>query len=113
MPYRSPIPRPSREARDSEGALPAGGAPLPYRILCAAYFSTGGYILEIPVGRNIRRLRKERNMTQRQVAWHLRVSVQAVSKWERGCTYPDLALLLPIAHLFGVTLDELFSNERE
>ena len=41
------------------------------------------------------------------------VSVQAVSKWERGCTYPDLALLLPIAHLFGVTLDELFSNERE
>ena len=113
MPYRSPNPRSPREASDSEGALPAGGAPLPCRILCAAYFNTGGHILEIPVGRNIRRLRKERNMTQRQLAWHLCVSVQAVSKWERGCTYPDLALLLPIARLFDVTLDELFGNEQE
>ena len=66
--------------------------------------------LEIPLGRNIRRLRMERNMTQRELAWHLKVSVQAVSKWERGCTYPDLSLLLPIARLFSVTLDELFGR---
>ena len=50
-------------------------------------------------------------MTQRELAWHLRVSVQAVSKWERGSAYPDLALLLPIARLFSVTLDELFGRE--
>ena len=67
--------------------------------------------MEIPLGRNIRRLRMERNMTQRELAWHLKVSVQAVSKWERGCTYPDLALLLPIARLFSVTLDDLFGRD--
>ena len=50
-------------------------------------------------------------MTQRQLAWHLLVSVQAVSKWERGQAYPDLALLIPIARLFDVTLDELFGRE--
>lgn len=50
-------------------------------------------------------------MTQRQLAWHLSVSVQAVSKWERGCAYPDLALLIPIARLFDVTLDALFGRE--
>ena len=108
MPYRSPNPRSPREASDSEGALPAGGAPLPCRILCAAYFNTGGHILEIPVGRNIRRLRKERNMTQRQLAWHLCVSVQAVSKWEQERSYPDVTLLPRIAKLFSVTIDRLF-----
>ena len=69
--------------------------------------------LEIPLGRNIRRLRMERNMTQRELAWHLKISVQAVSKWERGCTYPDLSLLLPIARLFSVTLDELFGRNED
>ena len=72
---------------------------------------TGGLKLELPIGHNIRRLRLERNMTQRELAWYLRVSIQAVSKWERGCTYPDLVLLLPIARLFSVTLDELFGRE--
>jgi transcriptional regulator with XRE-family HTH domain len=49
-------------------------------------------------------------MTQRELAYHLRVSVQAVSKWERGGTYPDMSLLLPIADLFEVTMDELFGR---
>ena len=52
----------------------------------------------------------EKNMTQRQLAWHLRVSIQAVSKWERGRAYPDVELLIPIARLFSVTLDELFGR---
>ncbi len=67
--------------------------------------------MDIPLGRNIRQLRLEAGMTQRQLAFHLRVSVQAVSKWERGCTYPDVVLLLPIARLFRVTLDRLFDAE--
>ena len=50
-------------------------------------------------------------MTQRELAWHLKVSVQAVSKWERECAYPDLALLIPIARLFNVSLDRLFGCE--
>ena len=67
--------------------------------------------MEIPLGRNIRRLRLSRGMTQRSLAAYLHVSVQAVSKWETGSAYPDLVLLLPIAQLFSVTLDELFGRE--
>ncbi len=61
-----------------------------------------------PVGQNIRRLRVANGMTQRQLAYMLRVSMQAVSKWEREQAYPDMSLLVPISRLFGVTLDELF-----
>lgn len=61
-----------------------------------------------PIGQNIRNLRLADGMTQRQLAYHLRVSTQAVSKWERGQAYPDMTLLVPIARLFSVTLDELF-----
>ena len=66
--------------------------------------------MEIPIGSNIKRLRMERQMTQKELAKYLNVSVQAVSKWERGRAYPDLALLLPIASLFHVTLDDLFGR---
>jgi transcriptional regulator with XRE-family HTH domain len=52
-------------------------------------------------------------MTQRHLAYHLRVSVQAVSKWERSKTYPDVMLLPVIADLFSVSLDELFGREIE
>lgn len=65
-----------------------------------------------PVGQNIRRLRLAHGMTQRQLAYELRVSMQAVSKWERGQAYPDMSLLVPIARLFSITLDELFGCER-
>lgn len=65
----------------------------------------------IPLGENIRRLRIKNNMTQRELAWHLQVSVQAVSKWETAKGYPDLTLILPIAELFSVSLDELFGRE--
>jgi len=64
-----------------------------------------------PIGQNIRRLRLANGITQRQLAYKLRVSMQAVSKWEREQAYPDLTLLVPIARFFGVTLDELFGCE--
>ena len=67
--------------------------------------------MEIKIGHNIKRLRIMRGMTQRQLAWHLQVSTQAVSKWERGYTYPDLTMLLPLADLFSVSIDELFGRE--
>ena len=49
-------------------------------------------------------------MTQGELARDLCVSIQAVSKWERGYSYPDTSLLLPIAKKFDVTLDELFGR---
>jgi transcriptional regulator with XRE-family HTH domain len=66
--------------------------------------------MELQIGSNIRELRIQRSMTQREVANSLSVTVQAVSKWEQGRSYPDLLLLLPIANMFSVTLDELFGN---
>ena len=67
--------------------------------------------MDIPIGENIRRLRTEHNMTQRELAYHLHVSEQAVSKWERDLSYPDTTLLLSIARLFAVSLDELFGRD--
>ena len=60
---------------------------------------------------NIKRLRLEKNLTQEQLATKLGVSAQAVSKWETSETYPDGALLVPLANEFEVSLDELFGNE--
>ena len=66
--------------------------------------------MNIPLGSNIRRLRISCGMTQGELAQYLCVSIQAVSKWERGYSYPDTSLLLPIAKKFDVTLDELFGR---
>jgi len=68
--------------------------------------------MKLHIGYHIKRLRLLHGMTQQQMAERLRVSTQAVSKWERGTSYPDVTLLLPIADLFCVSLDELFGRER-
>ena len=60
---------------------------------------------------NIKRLRLEKSLTQEQLATKLGVSAQAVSKWETSETYPDGALLVPLANELEVSLDELFGNE--
>lgn len=59
---------------------------------------------------NIKRLRLEKNLTQEQLAVALGISAQAVSKWENSETYPDGAILVPLANKLGVSLDELFGN---
>ncbi|MBQ8316268.1 MAG: helix-turn-helix transcriptional regulator [Lachnospiraceae bacterium] len=69
--------------------------------------------MEIRIGENIKRLRKAKNVTQEQIAEVLGISVTAVSKWERGETYPDITLLFPLAHYFGVSLDELMGYDEE
>lgn len=57
-------------------------------------------------------LRREKGMTQKELAEALYVSDKAVSKWERGLSLPDIALLQPIAELLGVTVTELLSGQR-
>ena len=56
-------------------------------------------------------LRKERGMTQEELAALLGVSGQAVSKWESGICCPDIGLLPALADVFGVTLDKLMGRE--
>lgn len=63
-----------------------------------------------PLSKTIKRLRLERGLTQEELASLLGVSGQAVSKWETNDTYPDGALLLPLAEVLGVSLDTLFDN---
>jgi len=61
----------------------------------------------IKTGEYISRLRKERDMTQFALAAALQVSHQAVSKWETGSALPDIDILLAIANLFEVSIDNL------
>ena len=59
------------------------------------------------VGERIQELRKKSSMTQEQLAELLRVSPQAISKWERGVANPDLYLIPDIAEVFNVSADYL------
>ena len=63
------------------------------------------------LGVRIAQLRKERNLTQEALSQKLGVSPQAVSKWETGIGCPDIALLPAIADAFGVTINDLFSDD--
>lgn len=58
-------------------------------------------------GENLKRLRREKELTQEKLADVLGVSFQAVSKWERSETYPDITMLPEIAAFFEVTTDEI------
>ena len=57
------------------------------------------------IGLTIKALRKEKGMTQLQLADRLNVSDKAVSKWERGVGCPDISLLSELASLLGAELE--------
>lgn len=69
--------------------------------------------MKMTIGANIKRLRTAKNVTQEQLSVAMNVTCAAVSKWERGETYPDITLLQPLAYYFGVTLDELMGYDQE
>ncbi len=64
--------------------------------------------MERIIAENLRRLRQAKGCTQEQVAAHLGVSPQSVSRWECGTTFPDILLLPAIAEHYCVTVDDLF-----
>lgn len=69
------------------------------------------------IGLNIKKYRKEKGLSQETLAERIGVSFQAVSRWERGESYPDITLLPSLASFFEVTVDELLGvnefNEKE
>ena len=64
------------------------------------------------VSATIRRLRRERGLTQEALAQAVGVSPQAISKWETGQTMPDITLLLPISKVLGIGVNELLGGDR-
>lgn len=63
-------------------------------------------------GRFLAQLRREKGMTQKELAATLYVSDKAVSKWERGLSVPDISLLVPLAEQLNVTVAELLQGRR-
>jgi len=63
------------------------------------------------IGAFIAQCRKEKNLTQMQLAERLGITNQAVSKWENGRGMPDVSLLQPLCDVLGISLNELFSGE--
>ena len=63
------------------------------------------------IGKFIAKKRKEKNLTQEQLAEKLGVTNKSISKWENGNCLPDSSLYKPLCNILGITLDELFSGE--
>lgn len=68
--------------------------------------------MNIYFSENIKRFRKERDLTQEALADYLGVSFQTISKWERGESYPDIAFLPVIADFFSVSTDTLLGVDK-
>ena len=64
------------------------------------------------IGEKIRLLRKEKRVTQEELADYLRISSQAISKWETGTSCPDIDLLPKLAIFFGTSLDNLLDFDQ-
>lgn len=63
-------------------------------------------------GRFIAECRKEKNLTQMQLAEKLNITNRAVSKWETGKSMPDVSIMLDLCSILDITVNELLSGER-
>lgn len=68
--------------------------------------------METTLGKRIAALRRQKGLKQEDMAEHLGVSPQAVSKWENDQTCPDISLLPKLAALLDVSVDELLSGKK-
>lgn len=67
---------------------------------------------QLQTGRFIAQVRKERGLTQRQLADALMISDKTISKWECGNGLPEVSLMLPLCEKLGITVNELLSGKR-
>ena len=67
---------------------------------------------QVQIGQFIKAIRKEKNLTQREVAEKLNISEKTVSKWETGNGLPEVSLMLPLCELLEISVNELLSGER-
>ena len=64
------------------------------------------------IGKFILELRKEKSMTQQELADKIGVTDRAISKWENGRGLPDLSLMKPLCDELGISINELISGEK-
>ena len=63
-------------------------------------------------GNFIKELRKEKNLTQKELAKEINITDKAISKWERGLSFPDITMLNILSKEFNVSIEELLNGER-
>ncbi len=68
---------------------------------------------QVKIGAFLKRLRKEKGLTQEQLAERLSVSGRTVSRWETGSNMPDIGMLVEIAGFFEVSIPEIVNGERK
>ena len=64
------------------------------------------------IGEFIAKCRKEKKLTQAQLAEKLNITDRAVSKWETGKSMPDSSIMLELCEILGITVNELLSGEK-
>ncbi len=64
-------------------------------------------------GKFIAQRRKAMNMTQNELAKKLHITDKAVSKWERGLSFPDISILIPLAEILNISLYDLLKGGNE
>ena len=65
------------------------------------------------IGEFLKTLRKEKDLTQEELADKMNVSRRTVSRWETGSNLPDLSILVELADLYDVDMREIFNGERK
>ena len=65
------------------------------------------------IGGFLKKLRKEKNLTQEQLAEQLNVSGRMVSRWETGSNMPDISILVELAEFYDVSIPEIIDGERK
>ena len=68
---------------------------------------------QIKIGALLRELRREKNLSQEQLAEQFNVSSRSVSRWENGNTMPDISVLIELADFYDIEIRELLSGERK
>ncbi len=68
---------------------------------------------QMKIGAFLKKLRKEKNLTQEQLAEQLNVSGRTVSRWETGINMPDISILVNLAEFYNVSIPEIIDGERK
>ena len=67
---------------------------------------------QLKIGKFIANCRKQKNLTQMQLAERLGITDKAISKWERGIAMPDTSMMLELCEILGINVNELLSGEK-